>query len=42
MGGASAPLDAPTSVAAVRAIIARATLAESGKFFHYDGTELPW
>lgn len=42
MGGANATLDAPTSVAAVRAIIARATIAESGKFLHYDGTELPW
>lgn len=35
-------LDPPESVSGMRAIIDRATSAESGKFLSYDGTELPW
>jgi len=42
MGGASAPLDAATSVAGMRAVIERATAADSGRFFNYDGRRLPW
>lgn len=42
MGGASALIDAATSVAGMRAVIDRATAADSGRFFNYDGTELPW
>lgn len=42
MGGASAPLDAAASVAGMRAVIDRATPADSGRFFNYDGSRLPW
>lgn len=42
MGGASAPFDAATSVAGMRAVIDRATVAESGGFFDYNGNRLPW
>lgn len=42
MGGPTAPLDAEASVAGMRKVIARATPADSGRFFSYDGTELPW
>jgi NAD(P)-dependent dehydrogenase (short-subunit alcohol dehydrogenase family) len=42
MGGSSALIDAATSVAGMRAVIDRATAAESGHFYTYDGKELPW
>jgi NAD(P)-dependent dehydrogenase (short-subunit alcohol dehydrogenase family) len=42
MGGASAPIDAATSVAGMRAVIDRADAADTGRFFNYDGNELPW
>jgi NAD(P)-dependent dehydrogenase (short-subunit alcohol dehydrogenase family) len=42
MGGASALIDAATSVSGMRAIIDRASAAENGRFFNYDGSELPW
>jgi NAD(P)-dependent dehydrogenase (short-subunit alcohol dehydrogenase family) len=42
MGGESAPIDAATSVAGMRAVIDRADAADSGRFFNYDGNELPW
>jgi len=42
MGGASAPIDAATSVAGMRGVIDRADAADSGRFFNYDGNELPW
>jgi NAD(P)-dependent dehydrogenase (short-subunit alcohol dehydrogenase family) len=42
MGGASAPIDMATSVSGMRAVIERAGAAESGRFFNYDGTSLPW
>lgn len=42
MGGSSALIDAATSVAGMRAVIERAGPAESGRFFNYDGSELPW
>ncbi|MBF0324056.1 MAG: SDR family oxidoreductase [Alphaproteobacteria bacterium] len=42
MGGPTAPLDAQTAVAGMRTVIGGATLKDSGKFLHYDGTELPW
>ena len=42
MGGASAPIDAVTSVTGMRAVIDRAGAAESGRFFNCDGNELPW
>ena len=42
MGGSAATLDPFESVAGMRDVIARLTLRESGYFFNYDGTELPW
>ncbi|MBC7905312.1 MAG: SDR family oxidoreductase [Rhodospirillaceae bacterium] len=42
MGGPNAPLDAPTAIAGMRAVLAKADLNDSGKFFHFDGRELPW
>ena len=41
-GGSAATLDPFESVAGMRDVIARLTLRESGYFFNYDGTELPW
>ena len=42
MGGEQAPLDAPTSVRGVLAVLARLTPGEGGRFYAYDGSELPW
>lgn len=42
MGGPSAAIDAAASVAGMRAVIDRATTADTGRFFSYDGTDLPW
>jgi len=42
MGGRSAAIDAPASVKGMRAVIERATTADNGRFFNYDGTTLPW
>ncbi len=42
MGGDDAPLAPAESVAAMRALVARFTPADSGRFYRYDGVELPW
>ncbi|MDE1898147.1 MAG: SDR family oxidoreductase [Xanthomonadaceae bacterium] len=42
MGGEQAPLDAPTSVRGMLAVLARVTPSEGGRFYAYDGSELPW
>lgn len=42
MGGPNAPLDPPTAIAGMRAVLAKVGLGDSGKFFHFDGSELPW
>jgi NAD(P)-dependent dehydrogenase (short-subunit alcohol dehydrogenase family) len=42
MGGAGADIDAPASVAGMRAVLGRAGARESGRFFDYTGKELPW
>ncbi len=42
MGGKSAPIDAATSVAGMRAAIERATKADNGRFLNYEGKALPW
>lgn len=42
MGGPSAAIEPPASVAGMRAVIDRATTADTGRFFNYDGTALPW
>lgn len=42
MGGPNALIDAATSVAGMRQVLAQATAGDSGKFLKYDGRELPW
>lgn len=42
MGGANAPLSPEASVRGLRAVTAQARQSESGKFFNYDGSEIPW
>lgn len=42
MGGTSAPLTASDSVAAMRLRVEQFTLADTGRFLRYNGTEIPW
>jgi NAD(P)-dependent dehydrogenase (short-subunit alcohol dehydrogenase family) len=42
MGGPRAPLDAETSIAALRRVIEGLVPAHSGGFFNVDGEPLPW
>ena len=42
MGGAGAPLEADKSVSGMRQVIEGLTLEQSGDFFDYDGSPIPW
>jgi hypothetical protein len=42
MGGASATLVPADSIAGLRRLIARLTAVDSGRFWNWDGTEMPW
>ena len=42
MGGSGAPVSPKESIAGMRRVIAKLTPAESGKFFGFDGAEIPW
>ena len=42
MGGSEAPVAPEDSAAGMRAVIAGATAEDNGRFFNYDGAELPW
>ena len=42
MGGPGALIEARTSVAGMRQVIAGLKLEDSGGFFNYDGTGIPW
>lgn len=42
MGGESAPLGIAESVSAMRVVVAQFSLERSGRFFRYDGVEIPW
>ena len=42
MGGASAPLEPKQSVAGMRQVIDNLGPDQSGGFFSYDGSEIPW
>ena len=42
MGGASAPLSVEQSVAGQQKLFDQLSLKDSGRFFNYDGKELPW
>jgi NAD(P)-dependent dehydrogenase (short-subunit alcohol dehydrogenase family) len=42
MGGPNAMISAEQSVSGMRQVISRLTLADTGKFFGYDGQVIPW
>jgi NAD(P)-dependent dehydrogenase (short-subunit alcohol dehydrogenase family) len=42
MGGSSAPVIPKNSVTGMRRVIERLTARDSGKFFDFEGTEIPW
>lgn len=42
MGGPNAPVTVEQSAEGQQRLLDRITLSESGKFFNYDGAELPW
>ncbi|XP_053625501.1 C-signal [Plodia interpunctella] len=42
MGGNNAPLDIPTSIEGIFTTIEKLGEQDTGKFFQYDGKELPW
>jgi len=42
MGGPNAALTPTESITHLRASIKKLTFTDSGKFFNYDGTPLPW
>jgi NAD(P)-dependent dehydrogenase (short-subunit alcohol dehydrogenase family) len=42
MGAPAATLTPQQSVAAVCKVVETLTPEQSGKFYHYDGTEYPW
>ncbi len=42
MGGKEAPLSPAESVTGMRAVVERFTPADNGRFYRYDGVELPW
>jgi len=42
MGGAAAPVTPEDSVAGMRRVLDRVGMADTGGFFNYDGSPLPW
>jgi len=42
MGGPSGLIDAPESVNGLRRVIEGLNLENSGRFYNYDGAEIPW
>jgi NAD(P)-dependent dehydrogenase (short-subunit alcohol dehydrogenase family) len=42
MGGPNAPLKAPESIRGMLKVINGLTIKDTGKFFSYDGSEVPW
>ena len=42
MGGSSADISTKTSAAGLRQLISNATIEDSGRFFSWDGSALPW
>jgi hypothetical protein len=42
MGGEGAPLTVEQSVAGQQRLFDSLTMKDTGHFFNYDGTELPW
>lgn len=42
MGGPSGLIDAPESVSGLRQVIENLSLETTGRFYNYDGSEIPW
>jgi len=42
MGGSGADIDAPTSIAGMRTVLASVKPADTGSFFNFDGQRLDW
>ncbi len=42
MGGAGADIDVATSATGLKTVIDGLTLKDTGKFYNYDGGEIPW
>lgn len=42
MGGPNALINTEQSISGLRKVIDQATLADAGKFYAYDGQEIPW
>jgi NAD(P)-dependent dehydrogenase (short-subunit alcohol dehydrogenase family) len=42
MGGAGAAIEIKTSIDGMRAVIAKLKHSDNGRFFNYDGGEIPW
>ena len=42
MGADGANIEVEESVRGIRDVIARTTMESTGRFFEYDGVELPW
>ena len=42
MGGPNALISIEESVSGMIGVISRTTLTDTGKFFNYDGKEIPW
>jgi hypothetical protein len=42
MGGSGASIDSFESVAGMRDVINNLRTEDSGRFLHYDGSEIPW
>lgn len=42
MGGPNARIDPPTSIAGMRQVIDDAAPGDAGRFYRYDGSEIPW
>jgi NAD(P)-dependent dehydrogenase (short-subunit alcohol dehydrogenase family) len=42
MGGPNALISAGQSISGMRQVISNLSMADSGKFFNYDGHEIPW
>jgi len=42
MGGPNAMISTEQSVSGIRQVISKLTIADSGKFFDYDGRMIPW
>jgi NAD(P)-dependent dehydrogenase (short-subunit alcohol dehydrogenase family) len=42
MGGANAPVSPEASVTSMRRIVSQFDMRQSGHFYRFDGSEIPW